>query len=118
MYSLFFFIQHKGGDRLKKLVPAVLILILLFGFLDYKYTQNKYKDITYTVERHMTSGIFNRHKLLSVNSLTLTFSDSTMAVVIVNGMLKKTPHQQVSFKAFVEKKKNGTWKVSRIYPNE
>jgi hypothetical protein len=109
---------YKGGDAVKKffVLLTTLMITLLFVFLYVKYTQNKYKDITYTVERHMTTGLFNSHKLYSINNLELTFSDNIVAVVNVYGLQKKVPHMQVSYKVFLEKKKDGTWKVQRVYP--
>lgn len=93
-----------------------LIISLVFVFLYVKYTQSKYRDITYAVEKRMTTGLFNSQKLYSISNLKLTFSDNTIAVVNVYGIQKKVPHKEVSYKIFLEKRKNGTWKVQRIYP--
>lgn len=94
-----------------------LVLSLVFVFLYVKYTQGKYKDITYTVEKRMTTGLFNSQKLYSINNLELSFSDNIIAVVNVYGLQKKVPHKEVGYKIFLEKRKDGTWKVERIYPH-
>lgn len=98
------------------LILITLVTTLLFAFLYVKHTQNKYKDMTYTVEKYMTTGLFNSHKLYSIDNLELTFCDNLVAVVNVYGLQKKVPHKQVSYKIFLEKSKDGTWKVQRIYP--
>jgi hypothetical protein len=101
---------------MKKFIPIVLGIILLFGIIDYKYTQNRYKDITYAVENYLTSNLFNTHKLTSVDTIQLSFSDPTVSVLTITGTQKSSPHRKVTYKIVVEKEQNGTWKVIRVYP--
>ena len=108
-------IKLNGGDILKKLVVFVLIIILLFVFLDHKYTQNKCSDITYAVEQYLTTGFFNHYKLSSIDTFQLSYSDNELAIIVVKGTQKKIPPKKVSYKVLLEKNKNRIWKVRKIF---
>ena len=98
----------------KKLI--VFMFILLFIFIIYhNYKVNKQTDITYTVENYMTTGLFNKYRMYSIDNFDLTFSDGNIAVVKVFGTDKESPHKRISSKVFVEKNKKGIWKVKKVY---
>lgn len=100
---------------MKKLLIIIAILLSISTFINYKINFNKSKDISYVVENYMTSGIFNKYKLYKTTSINLTFSDDDLAIVDVSGKQNKSPHIDVKYKVFLEKNKNGVWKVKKIY---
>ena len=102
---------------MKKYLPFVLIIVLLFGFIDFRYNQNKQKDVAYVVERRLTTGFFNKYKLATIDTLQITFSDSQMAVVTISGSLKNTPNKKATYKVLAERRGAGVWRVRKIYRN-
>ena len=107
----------KGVNKVKRFLPFILIIILLFGYIDFKYTQNKHKDVAYVVERHLTTGFFNKYKLSSIDTLQIAFSDSQMAVVTISGSLKSTPNKKATYKVLAERGRSGSWRVKKVYRN-
>lgn len=103
---------------LKKIITIILILFSISTFINYKVNLNKSKDISYVVEHYLTSGLFNKYKLYSTDSIHLSFSDNSIAVVDVTGKEKKSPHPNVKYKLFLEKNKKGAWKVKKVYTDE
>lgn len=91
------------------------IVVVGIGIAAYRYTRNKYSDINYTVQKYVTSGFFNKYKLYKINNMSLSFSDGTIAVMKVEGLQDKAPHNLVSYKIFLEKNKAGLWKVVKLY---
>jgi hypothetical protein len=102
---------------LKKFVFISFLIVLLFVFIDYKYTQFRNRDINYVIERHFTTGIFRKNKMSSIESYQLSFSDNNTALVTIEGTEKKIPNKKVSYKILLQKRKNGTWKVKRVLLN-
>jgi uncharacterized protein YxeA len=100
--------------RFFALIIAVIV-VLCIGIAAYRYTRSKYSDMNYTVERYVSSGIFNKHKLYKINDMNLSFSDSNIAVMKVEGLQEKPPHNHVTYKIFLEKNKAGLWKVVKLY---
>lgn len=100
---------------MKKFIPIIILAIIFFAFLDYKYTQGKNKDITYAVEKYLTTGIFRSYKLSSIDTLQLAFSDNNISVVTVAGVQSKSPYRKVKYQVIVEKKSSGFWKVQKVY---
>lgn len=101
-----------------KKVVIILVIILLFiaaGVARYKYSSTKYSDINYAAEKYITTGLFNKYKLYKVDEMKISFSDGSLAVMSVSGILDKAPHNNVSYKVFLEKSKNGLWKVKKVY---
>jgi hypothetical protein len=102
---------------MKKFVPIVIavLVILAIGGARYRYTTNRYKDVHYSVQKYLTSGLINKYKLYNINNMKLSFSDGSIAVMNVSGMLNKSPHKTVEYKVFLEKSKNGIWRVKKVY---
>jgi len=102
---------------MKKIIPIVIavIIILGLGVARYHYTTSKYKDIEYSVQKYLTTGFINKYKLYSIDNMTLSFSDGSVAIMNVKGMMDKSPHKNIEYKVFVEKGKNGLWKVKKVY---
>lgn len=102
---------------MKRLLPFAIVILVILGivFARYRYTRNKYSDINYSAEKYVTSGILNKYKLYKVNDMSLSFSDSDIAVMKVTGLQDKAPHNNVIYKIFLEKNKDGLWKVVKLY---
>jgi hypothetical protein len=97
-------------------VIAIILIVLLSGCtIWYKYSRSKFSDINYTAERYITTGIFNKYKLYKVNDMTLSFSASNIAVMTVSGLSDVPPHNNVTYRIFLEKNKSGLWKVVKLY---
>jgi hypothetical protein len=94
-------------------ITAIIITVSVIFY--YRYQSIRCGEVTYAVERYMTTGIFNRHKLYKVDNYTLIFSDGSAAIVKVQGIEKKPPHRRVSYNVIMEKNKFGTWKKRRVY---
>lgn len=109
-------LSEKKKHRRKVRISILLIIVLtLAGIAKYNFTQVKSKDMDYTVKKFFTTGLINKYKMNDVNKINLTFSDGKTAVVNVSGLLKKSPHQRVSYEVFLEKGQSGVWKVERVY---
>ncbi|ERI95646.1 hypothetical protein HMPREF1982_00120 [Clostridiales bacterium oral taxon 876 str. F0540] len=102
---------------MKKIVPIIIAVLIIFaiGGARYRYSVNKYRDLDYTVQKYVTSGLFNKYKLYKVDDIKLSFSDGDIAVMSVSGMESKSPHKNVKYKVFLEKTKSGIWRVKNIY---
>ncbi|MBU5485707.1 hypothetical protein KQI86_15410 [Clostridium sp. MSJ-11] len=96
------------------LIIFIVILVIL-AFIRIRIIRINSREITYSVERYVTSGIFNRNKLHHVNNFHITFSDGKIAVVQVIGPQKKSPYKKVKYDVLVEKNSKGIWKVKKLY---
>lgn len=94
------------------ILPIIMILSIV---IRYRIIYYKSKEITYVVERYMTTGMFNSHKLFGINDFHLSFSDGKLAIIRVNGLQKKSPHKQIEYDVFLEKNSKGIWKVKKLY---
>lgn len=94
-----------------------LFFFILFLFLIHQNLfSKKNKDIKFVVEHHMTKKFTNiKNKLYAINNFNIIFSDGQTSVVQVKGLSKKAPHSSISYKIFLEKNKNHSWKVKRLY---
>jgi len=101
---------------MRKFFILCLSAILVAGLVKYIYITNKSKNIDYAVERYFTTGIFNNYKMYDIETISLSFSNGSIAVVKVEGIEKKLPNKKVTYNAFVEKNSRGTWKVKKVYP--
>lgn len=103
---------------MKKFSTFCLSAILIVSLIRYTYVTNKSKNINYAVERYFTTGIFNNYKMYNIDTINLSFSNGSIAVVKVEGIEKKSPNKKVSYNAFVEKNSAGTWKVKKVYSGQ
>lgn len=94
------------------LLPIIVIISLVIRYRIIYYNS---REITYVIERYLTTGIFNPHKLFDINNFQLSFSDGRLAVVRVNGLQKKSPHKKIDYDVFLEKNSKGIWKVKKLY---
>ncbi|MCM0646971.1 hypothetical protein NBE98_01110 [Clostridium swellfunianum] len=101
------------------IIPIFIILTLIIASctIAYRYSQNKYKDINFTAERYLTTGLLNKFKLYKVEKMDISFSDGSLAVITVSGLENKAPHKNVMYKMILEKNKYGVWKVRKVYKN-
>lgn len=100
---------------MKKIIVLFIAFVLLAAIINTGYTRSKSKEITYAVERSLTTGLFNQRRLYSVSNFNLTFSDSCIAVMQVEGIERKAPHDSVYYDVLLEKHSNGIWKVKKVY---
>jgi hypothetical protein len=103
----------------KNYIALFAIVLVLFAAISIKlkYDRAKYSDINYVVTKRVTSGIFNSYKIYTPKDFNLAFSDGNVAIVNVSGIQKKSPHRSVTYKLYLEKDKNGIWRVKRFYPS-
>lgn len=94
---------------------ALIIITLLACTIAYRYNRNKYKDINYTVQHYITTGLLNKYKMYKIDKIDIAFSDGSLAVMNVTGVQDKAPHKNVSYKVFLEKDKYGIWRVRKVY---
>lgn len=99
----------------KKIILLLSFILIIFLFNQYSFSK-KNKDIRFVVEHHMTKKLTNlKHKLYGISEFNIIFSDGQTSVVQVNGLSKKSPHISTSYEIFLEKNKNHSWKVNRLY---
>lgn len=98
-------------------VFAAVLILLAAVSIKLKYDRAKYSDINYAVTKRVTSGVFNSYKIYTPKDINLAFSDGNVAIVTVSGIQKKSPHRSVTYKLYLEKDKNGVWRVKRFYPS-
>ncbi|AVP55348.1 hypothetical protein K144313037_03480 [Clostridium tetani] len=99
----------------KKNIFLFFFILLLFLFNQYLFSK-KYKNIEFVVEHHMTKKLTNvKHKLYSINNFNVIFSDGQTSVVQINGLSKRSPHASTTYEIFLQKNKNHSWKVKRLY---
>lgn len=103
---------------MKKFFMICLFIILVGGLIKYTYITNNSKNIDYAVERYFTTGIFNNYKMYDIETINLSFSNGSIAVVKVDGIETKPPHKKVAYSAFLEKNSRGIWKVKKVYPTQ
>jgi hypothetical protein len=98
-------------------MPLVVLIIMVLAVCTviYRYSHNKYKDMNYTAQRYVTTGLLNKYKLYKIDKMDVSFSDGSLAVISITGLQDKAPHKNISFKMFLEKSKNGIWKVKKVY---
>lgn len=100
---------------MKKIIPAIIIVLLLFGIIDYKYTRSKYKNISYAVEHHLTSGIYNKYNLRTIETLQVAYTDGKIAIVTITGTEKKVPRKLVKYQVLAERTSGDIWKIKKVY---
>jgi hypothetical protein len=100
---------------MKKIIISAIVVLLVLGIIDYKYTSSKYKNIFYSVEHNLTTGIFNFHKLKTIENMSISYKDEKIAVIHVSGTEKRFPNKSVKFEILVEKNSSNLWKVKDIY---
>jgi CDP-diglyceride synthetase len=103
--------------RSNRFIPLAIaaIVILTVVTISYRYSRNKYKDMNFTAQRYVTTGIFNKHKMYKIDKMDVIFSDGSLAVVRISGLQDKAPHKNVVYKMFLEKNKSGIWNVEKVY---
>lgn len=103
---------------MKRLLVLFIVIVIVLGAIvvRYKYNNNKYSDVNYAAKHYITTGVFNRYKLNRINDMKVSFSDGNMVVMTISGLLDKAPHNSVKYEVVLEKKTNGVWKVSKVYP--
>ncbi|MEG1257174.1 hypothetical protein [Clostridium sp.] len=109
----------KNHTKLKTFLFFVLIFILLIYLLWYKFSSKKYENLDYAINKYTTTGLFNKHRLYSLENYEIKFSDGNLCIVEVTGIEDRSPYKTVKYNIYLEKYKSTKWKLSEIYsPSE
>lgn len=103
---------------MKKLLVICLSVFLVSALIKYAYTTSKSENIDYVVQHYFSTGLFNGYKMSSIDTINLSFSNTSVAVVKVAGLAEKSPHERVSYNVFLQKNSNGIWTVEKVYPKQ
>lgn len=98
-----------------KTITLLILITIIISALWINHIDNICKDVYGATEYYMTESMFNNKKLLKVNSMKLTFCDKKSAVVEVRGMNPQAPYGSITYKAYLTKAKNDSWKLGTIY---
>lgn len=101
---------------IKKFSLICLSIVLLGGLIKYIYISKRCTNINYAVQNYFTTGVFNNYKMYKLDTINLSFSNGTIAMVKIDGLEQKSPHKKVAYSVFLEKNSRGIWKVQKIYP--
>lgn len=113
-------VRTKKASRLRRLkkqrqkrritiLVCSLLLLGSIGFIGWKlYIKNKCKDLDYAVQHYLTSNKID-NSLLSVKTMSLTFSDDTTAVVKAYGLSKEKPHSKSGIEGMFRKDSLNSW---------
>lgn len=102
-------------NKYKSNLIIFIVILLLLAFIRIRIIYINSREITYSVERYVTSSIFNRNKLHHINNFHTTFSDGKVAIVQVVGPQRKSPYKKIKYDVLVEKNSKGIWKVKKLY---
>ncbi|MHC6180768.1 hypothetical protein ACYUJ6_13090 [Clostridium sp. JNZ X4-2] len=103
---------------MKKLISAVILIIVTLTTIKYIYISNKCTDMDYAVTHYFTTGIFNKYKVYDMQEMTTSFSNGAVAFIKIEGISNKSPHRKVGYTVFLGKNNRGVWKVKKVYPAE
>lgn len=102
-------------NKIKTFSFFILIFLLLLYLFTYKFSSKKYENIDYAINKYTTTGIFNKHRLYSLENYEIKFSDGNLCIVEVTGIEDKSPYKTVKYNIYLEKTKSQKWKLSEIY---
>lgn len=105
----------KKTNKFKTLRNVTLVFILIISIFSLKFSSIKYKSLDYSIEKYITSGFFNKHKLYSIENYEIKFSDGMSCIAEVCGIGDKSPYKTVKYNIRLEKNKSGIWKLAEIY---
>jgi hypothetical protein len=106
----------KKINRFKTLFIPLLIIISITSIALFSYSNSKYQDLDYAIEKYSTSGFFNKDKLYSLEDFKIKFSDGSICIAEVNGIEGKTPYKTITYNLHLVKHKSGKWKISEFSP--
>ncbi|WP_346962055.1 hypothetical protein [Clostridium sp.] len=107
----------KKLKKFKTLFLISLIAITTTSIIVFSYSNFKCKNLDYAIEKYSTSGLFNKHKLYSLENFKIKFSDGSICIAEVNGIEGKSPYKSITYNLHLVKHKSGKWKLSEISPN-
>lgn len=93
---------------------AFTIAIAVISLININITNSKCKDLNYATNHYMTTGIFNKSKVLTVNGMKLLFSDDNKAIVEVDGLYYKSPHIRKKYQLSLSRTKGSMWKLDEV----
>ncbi|MBK1811889.1 hypothetical protein JHL18_14805 [Clostridium sp. YIM B02505] len=100
--------------RFVKVALASAIVIAMICLININMTNSKCKDLNYATNHYMTTGIFNKNKVLTVNGMKLLFSDDNKAIVEVDGLYYESPHTRKKYQLSLSKTKGRMWKLDDV----
>ncbi|WP_446898519.1 hypothetical protein ACSVC9_00910 [Clostridium sp. LBM24168] len=103
---------------MKKFLCILTSVSLMGGILWYNYNLNRCKDFNYALNRYLTTGIFNKYKLYSIDDAKLYFSNGQVSFFKVDGISAKYPHEKINYRVSMQKNSHGIWKIGKIYFDE
>jgi hypothetical protein len=90
-------------------------IIIYLQFMDI-VENSKRKDMTYSAQQYLTTGIFNKYKLYNVEYYHLLFSDTKESILQVQGIEYSVPHKTATYKLYMQKNSSGIWSVEKVVP--
>lgn len=100
--------------RFTKIALAFALSITMIFLININITNSKCKDLNYATNHYMTTGIFNKNKVLTINGMNLLFSDDNKAIIEVDGLYYKSPHIRKKYQLSLSKTKGGMWKLDDV----
>ncbi|GFP74919.1 hypothetical protein [Clostridium fungisolvens] len=100
--------------RFARVALASAIVISIISLININMTNSKCKDLNYATNHYMTTGIFNKSKVLTVNGMKLLFSDDNKAIVEVEGLYYESPHIRKKYQLSLSKTKGSMWKLDDV----
>jgi len=107
----------KKLNKFKTLFFLFLIIMVITCISLFTYSNAKCRNLDYAIDKYSTSGLFNKHKLYSLENSKIKFSDGSVCIAEVNGIEGKSPYKTVTYTLHLVKHKSGKWKVSEFSPN-
>jgi len=106
----------KNTSKKKHLILYLLILTLILLFACHNIENSKRKNMTYSAQQYLTTGIFNKYKLYNVEYYHLLFSDTKESILEVQGIEYSGPHKTGTYKLYMQKNSSGIWSVEKVVP--
>lgn len=104
----------KKIKKFKTLFLLFLIILSITSTLIFTYSNLKYKNLDYAIEKYSTSGLFNKYKLYSLENFKVKFSDGDVCIAEVTGIEGNAPYKTITYTLHLAKNKSGKWKLSEV----
>lgn len=101
---------------MKKLLIILIIFISFILFIRLQYGNYRNMDVLYAAEKYTMHQMPPKYRINNIESFNINYNDTDIAVISITGTKKTTPHDTVTYKILLTKKKSGIWKVLRFFP--
>lgn len=81
-----------------------------------KYGSCRSMDVLYAAEKYTLHQISPKYRINNMESFNINYNDNDIAVISITGKKKAMPHDTVTYKILLIKKKSGIWKVLKFFP--